>query len=374
MRGIRESWRLLCLVVLGCMVTTLVHGQSGASGSTVQKDGTPYLRASHAVDTLQGWYIPATGLYQTTGWWNAANAITALVDFSRIQKTKQFEPILEHTFTEAQKTGKNYLNDFYDDEGWWALAWIDAYDLTGKKQYLAMAETIFADMAASWDNTCGGGIWWSKERKYKNAIANELFLSVAAHLANRDKAQRAFYQEWANREWSWFSQSGMINSSNLINDGLTIGASTNGGPACTNNGQNTWSYNQGVVLGGLVELSKRNHDPALLQSASKIATAAIKGLSDSSGVMHDTCEPKCGADGVQFKGIFVRNLVVLQKAAPQNSYLTFVDTNADSIWNSARGPNFQLGQVWSGPFVEGDAASQTSALDALIAAASLHRK
>jgi len=373
-RGFRGTWLLFFIVLLICTLNTKMRGESSASNSAVQKNVAPYLRASHAVDTLQGWYTPATGLYQTTGWWNAANAITALTDFSRIKKSKQYEPILEHTFTEAQKTGKNFLNDYYDDEGWWALAWIDAYDLTGRKQYLAMAETIFADMAASWDSTCGGGIWWSKERKYKNAIANELFLSVAAHLANRDKSQRAFYQVWAEREWSWFAQSGMINSSNLINDGLTINAGKNGGAACTNNGQNTWSYNQGVVLGGLTELAKRNHDPALLQSASKIASAAIKDLSDSRGVMHDTCEPKCGADGVQFKGIFVRNLAALQKAAPQKSYVSFVDTNADSIWSFAQGPNYQIGQVWSGPFDEGNAASQSSALDALVAASSLHHR
>ena len=79
--------------------------------------------------------------------------------------------------------------------------------------YLAMAQSIFADMAGGWDETCGGGIWWSKDRKYKNAIANELFLSVATHLVNRVKDVK--YGEWAEKEWRWFKASGMINEEQL---------------------------------------------------------------------------------------------------------------------------------------------------------------
>ena len=110
----------------------------------------------------------------------------------------------------------------------------------------------------------------------------------------------------------------MINGKGLINDGLGQGhADKLQGMACTNNGRTTWTYNQGVVLGGLAELSAANHDPALEAAAQKIATAAITQLVDENGILHDPCEPKCGADGVQFKGIFVRNLVLLDRGAAQ---------------------------------------------------------
>lgn len=332
-------------------------------------------RASSGIQTLQGWYNPSTGLYNTTGWWNSANATTVLVDYARASKSTQYNSVIQNTFTVAPTTSSGFpgfINHFYDDEGWWALAWIDAYDLTQNSQYLSMASSIFADMTTGWDNICGGGIWWNKDRQYKNAIANELFLSVASHMANRatDATQKTRYLDWANKEWAWFAASGMINSNNLINDGLTI-SSGQSGTTCTNNGQQTWSYNQGVVLGGLVELSKLNSDPALPQSAQKIATAAITRLVDSNGVMHDPCEANCGADGVQFKGIFVRNLVALHTAYPQAAYKSFIDTNANSIWDHAQGTNFQFGQIWSGPFDAGNAGSQSSALDAIVAAVTI---
>lgn len=177
---------------------------------------------SAAIDRLQAFYNPKTGLYETTGWWNSANAITVLIDYARVGRTKRYDAAIANTFAVAPKRFPNFLNDYYDDEGWWALAWIDACDLTHSADYLAMAKTIFADMADGWDDTCHGGSWWSKERNYKNAIANELFPSVAAHLGNRTHgAERNFYKTWSEKEWAWFLQSGMINSDGLINDGLS---------------------------------------------------------------------------------------------------------------------------------------------------------
>ena len=360
---------LLAVVYLsGCAVSSPRNRQSAPILTPL---GVTYLQHSaDAVQTLQGWYAPSTGLYQTTGWWNSANAITVLVDYSRVSGSTQYNAILANTFATAQKTNPGFINKYYDDEGWWALAWIDAYDLTHDKTYLSMAESIFADMAASWDDTCGGGIWWSKDKDYKNAIANELFFSAAAHLVNRTSGStRRHYLDWSNREWKWFQASGMINAKSLVNDGLNNSRGRSSGPVCTNNGRTTWTYNQGVVLGGLAELSSAKHDPTVEQAAQKIAMAAITQLVDDNGVLHDSCEPKCGADGVQFKGIFVRNLVLLSQSQPQTEYRSFIDKNADTLWKDAQGPNFQLGESWSGPFTSANAASQTSALDALVGAA-----
>ena len=302
---------------------------------------------------------PTTGLYRTTSWWNSANAITVLVDYARVSHSAQYDSVFADTFAQAQKTRPGFLNNFYDDEGWWALAWIDAYDLTHDKHSLLLAESIFTDMADAWNDTCQGGIWWSKDKNYKNAIANELFLSLAAHLVNRTSgSDRRRYLEWSNKKWNWFHASGMINEDHLINVGLMKQEGLTGKSTCINDGKTTWTYNQGVILGGFAEFSVANHNPGIRQAAQSIATAAITHLVDQQGIVHDPCEPKCGADGVQFKGVLVRNLVLLDHNATQASYLLFVDNNASALWSKAQGSNTEFGERWSGLFSSSDAASQ----------------
>jgi predicted alpha-1,6-mannanase (GH76 family) len=358
------SFAIFLILLLGTV--SFAHQTSATPAPSAQPS---YLeQATDGIHTLQSWYAQSTGLYQTTGWWNSANAITVLANYARVSHSKNYESVFANTFLQAQNTSDDFINDYYDDEGWWALAWIDVYDLTKEPQYLFMAGFIFTDMANGWDSTCGGGIWWNKDRTYKNAIANELFLSVAAHLASRsaNPAERAQYLAWAQKEWGWFANSGMINAQHLINDGLDL-------TTCKNNQQNTWTYNQGVILGGLTELNKVAPNPALPAAAQFIAAAALTHLTDTNGVLHDTCEPKCGGDGVQFKGIFVRNLMALHEAFPDSRYRKFFDTNAESIWSKSQGSNYQFGQAWSGPFDAGNAGSQSSALDAFVAAAAIVR-
>jgi predicted alpha-1,6-mannanase (GH76 family) len=356
--------------------------------------------AVSATKALQNWYNETNGLYQTTGWWNSANCLTTLADLTIINRqldivTGQLWP---NTFERAQKfnlkqskspTGgcattvctrdvhsdggvqvedadpKGFLNGFYDDEGWWALAWIKVYDLTKSEIYLKAASDIFDDMATTGYNATCGGLWWDRKKNHNTAIANELFLSVAAHLANR-KPNKDYYVSWAKRQWDWFDKSGLINSNNTINDGLNL-------KTCKNDNGVVWSYNQGVILGALVELNTAAPDSKYLNRAKDIANGAIAHLAPD-GILHDPREPNLGGDGYQFKGVFVRNLHALQKATGEAKYKTFLEHNAQTLWDKARDHKSNLfGPVWSGPFDKShsNAATQCSGLDALVAAAAV---
>ena len=395
----------------------------------------PTQRAALALDALQSWYNPSTGLWETTGWWNSANIMTVIGDFADAHPendtlqtlarnvfattllkapAKNPNPGVEDRHSDGKPsstiwgpwesgfkkyldpaTGEphtvyptnwhtvsitptavnisapkasDWLDGFYDDDLWWALAWINAYDVTFNTPYLTLAEDIFLAVARTWGTYCfGGGIYWSHERNYVNAIANELFFSTAAHLANRvEFKKQAVYREWAERSLDWFLQSGMLNEKGTINDGLT--------KDCKNNGQPTWSYNQGVILGGLVELQKASPSPKnqYIALASHIANAALAKLSDYKGVIHDECEPNCGADGTQFKGVLMRNLVDLQGVG-KGDFRKAINANANSIWENDRtalenGLNV-FSVDWAGPFIQpANASTQSSAMEALVGA------
>jgi predicted alpha-1,6-mannanase (GH76 family) len=349
---------------LRCTVMLLLWFAASLSAFAQTEKETSLQRAHTASQALLSLYDRQNGLFRTMGWWNSANAITALADEAKLDRASNFDTVFANTFRQAQHHSPGFINRFYDDEGWWALAWIDVYELAGNEAYLHMAESIFDDMATGWDDTCGGGVWWNKDRRYKNAIPNELFLTVAAKLASKTTgAQRRKYLQWADLEWRWFAVSGLINDRGLINDGLDAN--------CKNNHALEFTYNQGVILAGLTDLSSAEHDPQLIDRANHIASAALSYQTNRDGVLQDPCEPRCrtSGDAKQFKGIFVRGLADLQQASPNERYAKFLRANAGSVWNHARTPENNFSMIWAGPPENDGGSALGSALDLLVAQA-----
>ena len=326
--------------------------------------------ASAGVGVLQRWYSRRTGLWQTTGWWNSANALTAVIRYSQSTGDQSYLGVVENTFIKAQRgfirvqrRKPGFINDYFDDNLWWALAWVAACDLTGDERYRAAAQAIFAHSLGGWDDTCGGGLWWNEKRDYKNAITNELFLTLAALLAARVPGKQE-YRDWAVRAWEWLRRSGLIGPSGLVNDGLTA--------ACVNNGDTTWTYNQGVILGGLAALHELTGDEAYLRQGQAIADAALRSLTSPRGILAEPGEAKTAADDrdrPQFKGIFVRYLQDFSRCAGKPEYGAFLLANADSVLANNRNAAGQFGLHWAGPFDRADASRQTSAVEVLIGAA-----
>lgn len=132
------------------------------------------------------------------------------------------EGILSSVFTNAYAAnGDSWLDNYYDDEGWWALAWIKAWDITHNSKYLSAAESIFSDLTTGLGGACGGQ-WWDKSHTAVNSINNELFIAVAASLANRVSSKKSYYQKYAVDQYDWLFGAGLQNSDSLFMDGLDM--------------------------------------------------------------------------------------------------------------------------------------------------------
>jgi predicted alpha-1,6-mannanase (GH76 family) len=341
---------------------TGAHG--GPFGSVVGGCTDLRSRATAGMVPLPTWYDTDSGLWDGTDWWTSANQLETVIDYSRETGDPTYTGEINNTFTLNDSNNFDKYG-YYDDDGWWALAWIKAYDLSHQEQYLDMAKTIFTRMTGGWDTKCNGGLYWASAEAgsnglaNKNAIPNELFLTVAARLHQRTPGDTS-YLAWAQKEWTWFSASGMITADNQIVDGLAdLTTCAAAGPIFT--------YNQGVILGGLADLAASTGDATLLTQASAIALATMEKMSNANGVLVET---PCGGNICdQFKGIFMRNLAYLYKALPLPELQAYMKRQSDNLWTtSVRNADNEFDYAWEAPFAGATASRQSSALDALIAA------
>ena len=338
---------------------------------------TAVARARVAADVLMSSYDPGKAWFPSS-WWNSAVALQTIGDYMQRTGDRRYLGQLDNTFEKDKGvfpagvlSGDPLLGNFtsraIDDSEWWGLTWVEAYDLTGNPKYLDMAVTIANYVYGYWDtSTCGGGVWWDAERTYKNAVTNGLWIRLTAELHNRIPGDT----QWLARSstaWAWFQGSGMINANGLVNDGLTN--------ACTNNGQTVWTYNQGMAIGAGLELWRATGNPQILASVRRLADAAIgPNALVSNGILTESCDATdqtCDDNGKQFKGIFMRYWTDLVDTTHDPRYATFLEQQAESIWNNDRDAAGRLGTRWSGatdndhPNVF-DWRTQASALSALI--------
>jgi hypothetical protein len=132
------------------------------------------------------WYSATLGSSNTASLWGAVPLFEALAGLEVAQPS----PRHRHQLSRFAWGAQRYLNPtlrpvpgfgpkqgqhnpgkttWVDDNGWWGLAFLDAYRATGNGRYLADAEIAENFISVSgWDTTPGrpGGLWWNTNHSF----------------------------------------------------------------------------------------------------------------------------------------------------------------------------------------------------------------
>jgi predicted alpha-1,6-mannanase (GH76 family) len=292
-----------------------------------------------------GQYFNETNASTGFNYWPQAHALDVLVDAYLRTGDAVYKDFMDQWFIGVRiKNGNTFLNEFYDDMGWNALAMLRAYNATNDVKWKTAAEVLWADIKTGWNQTMGGGIAWRKSMPwYKNTPANGPAAILAARLYKVNN--NADDLLWAKKIYTWLKDSLYNNNTGWVYDGIN---SENDGVRNT-----TWkfTYNQGLFIGAATELYGITNDAGYLNNALKTANFT---LSDNvlTNFADNLLRDEGGGDGGLFKGVLVRYLTQLIMApgmvsTDKKRYAGFLEHNAETLWTSGTDKVYLLyGSYW----------------------------
>lgn len=121
---------------------------------------------------------------------------------------------------------------YYDDDAWICLQYLNAYTLLGEESYLKRAEEMLEFFWTGWDETLGGGIYWDKSFGSKNTCANGPI--AIAFLSAYEMTGKADYLTKGKQIYDWCRSTLLDN--NLYSDNINVNGSINGWKAAYNQG------------------------------------------------------------------------------------------------------------------------------------------
>ena len=287
-------------------------------------------------------------------YWPNAHCLDVVIDAFNRTKDTYYSNIFDRWYTGVhQRNGNTFLNRYYDDMAWSALAMLRIYDLTRDQKWLTACRTVWNDMKGGWNSHNGGGIMWRKNGNdtEKNACTNGPAAILAARLyqitGNTEDLQ------WAHNIYNW-QRATLYDNTPGNNFGRIWDHIRDNGVL-----QNWFfSYNQGTHIGAAVELYNITKDMKYIADAIASANYMINNLVDASDRSVLRASGDLG-DGSLFNGIGIRYLAQLAvcdaiSESDRTRYVNFIRYNATSLWNKAiwrrqPGPLTLIGRSWIFP-------------------------
>lgn len=356
----RVNWKLFPVLLLasvalsstGCKkdYDTGSTGPGTGGGNNAEIDWGK--AADSSTQSLLGKFWNASGNYfneKNTNtnfhYWPQAHGLDVLVDAYERTESQVYKDYMDKWFTGVPvKNGNTFINEFYDDMGWNALAMLRAYKATGDEKYRDAVNVLWEDIKGGWNSTMGGGIAWRKAMPYyKNTPANGPAAILAARLYKEFNNPDDL--AWSKKIYTWIKDSLYNRNTGWVYDGMN---DNNDGVRNT-----TWkfTYNQGLFIGAAVELFRLTNQSGYLNDAIQAANFT---LSDNvlTNFTDNLLKDEGGGDGGLFKGVFVRyftDLILTEGmlSSDKKRYVNYLKHNAKTLWTSGTDKNYLLfGPYW----------------------------
>jgi len=278
----------------------------------------------------------------------------------------------------APEPGQNRRNDttWFDDNGWWGLAFLDAYQVTGRRRYLGDAETAFRFISTSgWDSAPGsqGGLWWNTQHTF---FAGETLASgteLAARLyaiTHRSQflSEAQKFITWGN-QWLW-------NSTDELYARLRTPQSAPGSggvPAQTSSVDSPDRYPRTEAAKLTAEPTGRLRSETAITSASNIPPFDPTPLPYVQGPIIIAYQTLCGVTGVheyceraealasdsaarfpelemgpQYDAVYMRDMLVLHASDGNTAWYRIAKRNALRALSNANDGNGLFLKTWDG--------------------------
>ncbi|HLX35635.1 MAG TPA: glycoside hydrolase family 76 protein [Candidatus Limnocylindrales bacterium] len=323
----------------------------GPNGFTVARAATAFdaMLAAYWQPASQTFYARSDhqvrpGHAATADFWWTAELWEAVIDAAEAHVPAADRMLLDATYDGFVAGSPTLDSDFNDDRGWWALAAIRAYALTGELRYLARAESLSDDQWRSWDSTYGGGLWWRRSVHDQKNVATNAPAAMTAALIYAATGSEA-YLDRATQLYRWLAS--------RLRSGSGVADHVSGGGDGTVDGS-SYTYDEGAYIGAAVALYQATGEPSYLDDAEDVASGVIAATPGR--VLPDEGQ----GDGGGFKGILVRDLAALVTVDRSGSLRAFLAANADAAWAHRRGDGLS-GPSWSATPGPGSIDSLTDA-------------
>lgn len=116
-------------------------------------------------------------------YWPQGHALDVLVDAYNRTSDDYYLTYIDNWYEGVNiQNGNTFLNYYYDDMEWNALAMLRAYNVTGEEKFKTSALEVWENIKTGWNADVGGGIAWNKAYETKNACSNGPAGILAARL------------------------------------------------------------------------------------------------------------------------------------------------------------------------------------------------